>query len=220
MGIAGAQGIFFREAIEKVGDPPGIAPDQPGGLQSIDPEKAGADILFEIVDGIGAQEPEHGDVQLALGCVGGNVLVLAAGVINAVGETAPEGKAVRPHLIPADGAAQDAVFFRGIGNRHGIQHPGTDGSGIEAIYLPEIRHVGIHQPPAFLRGIADAVGAVHPLVKFLALYAPEGNARFPAKRFRDFPPGGNLVCFGSVGSDQLLVPGIQQGIVFQCIGGR
>ena len=220
MGIAHTQGVLFRETSEKPVNPLFVSPYEPGGFQSVDPVKAGAHILLEIVDRVRPQKPEHGHGKLPVVCIGGNILIAQAGIIDAVGIAAPEGEAVRPHLVPADGAGHNAVLFCGVGHGYRIQYPGAYGFGIEAEYLQEIIHVGVHQFPALFRGIADAVGAVHPLVEFLRPGSPESNPGFPAERLRDFPPGGDFVPNIRADLQQFLIAGLHEGVVFQGVSRR
>ncbi len=220
MGIAWTQRVLLRETSEKPVDPLFVSPYEPGGLQRVDPVEAGAHILFEIVDGIRPQKPEHGDMKLPAVSIGGNIFVAQAGIIDAVGIAAPEGEAVCPHLIPADGAGHNTILFGCVGDSYRIQYPGTYGFGIEAEYLQEVLHVGVHQFFALLRGIADAVGAVHPFVEFFRPGSPEGDLRFLAERLRDFPPGGNLIPDIRAGFQQFLIAGFHESIVFQSVGCR
>ena len=174
---------------------------------------------LEIIDGIRSQEPEDGNVHLLLLTGGRQEGVVPAGEIDAVGPAAPEGEAVGGHLVPADAGGLHAVFLPGIADGDAVHDPGTDIGRVFAEDGVEIRHIGVHDLLPVLGGVAQAVGAVHPVVVLdLHTGIVEGHTGLPAQGFGDLPPDAQLVIFIQVFPEKVLIPRLHQGVVFQRVG--
>ena len=220
LAVLDAQGILLGHAAEVAGHEPGIPSGKPGGLHGDHAlHVLPADMILKIVDGIRAQKPENGDVQLHFFGGSGDEGVVPAGEIHAVGPAAPEGEAVGGHLVSADAGGLHAIFLTGVADGHAVHDPRADVGGIIAVNCVEIRHVGIHQELSLLRGVAQTVGTVHPVVVLQLLAGvPKAHTGPAAQGLGDLPPHAKLVVLVQVFLQQLLVPGLHEGIVFQCIG--
>lgn len=218
LGVSHAQAFLPAKAVEEPTNPLRVPACEPGGLQGVHPLQALPQILLKIVNGVRAQKPENRRGQLLLPGLSGDKFILPAGIVDAVGVAAPEGEAVGPQLVPANGAAQKPVLLRPIAQGHRVQNPSADGLGVPAEHLVKIRHIRVQEPLSLLRFVADTIGAVHPVVVHRGDLPPEGHARPAAQGLGDLPPDGKLVALVQVIPKQGLVPGIHQGVVLQSIG--
>ena len=219
LGILHPQCIFLRQAPEKPPEPLRVPPHQPACFQGVHPLQGIADIGFKIVDGIRPQKPEHRNPDLVFFRPCREEKVLPAGIIDPVGPAAPEGKAVHTHLVPADGPRRRAVPLRGVGKGDNIQHPGADRAGIFPENIKEIRHIGVHQPFAFLRRVADGIGGIHPVIIVLPRFpAPEPDAGPEAKGLCDLPPGSQRIPGAQLPLQKRLVLRLHEGVVLYGIG--
>ena len=206
--------------MKKPGNPFWVPAREPGWLQGIHTLQALPHILLKVIDGIRSQKPEHRRRNLFLQGLGWNEFIFPAGIIDSIGEATPEGEAIGSHLVPANGAPQNAIPLCRVAQSHRIQHPGADGLGIPAIYPEKVRHVGIHQPFPLLRPVTHTVGAVHPVVVLCRDLPPERNPGPAAQGLCDFPPGRNLILLIQICLKERLIPAVHEGVIFEGIGPR
>ena len=176
---------------------------------------------LEIIDGVRSQQPEHGNIQLHFPGGGRQEGIVPAGEIDTVGPAAPEGEAIGGDLVPADTGGLHAVLFPGVADGHTVHDPGTDIGRISAVDGEEVRHIGIHELFPLRGCVAQAVGAVHPVIVLQLLTGiPEADTGPAAQGLGDLPPQAQLVVFVQIFLQKLLVPRLHEGIVFQRVGAR
>ena len=219
LGVAHAAAVSAGQAGKIPADALRVPAVGAAGFQRVNAAQPRPGVLLKGKDRVRRQQPEHGHRQLTVRRLCGQILVFAAGVVDAVWEPAPQRKAVGAQLVAADGRAGHAVFFLRVGDGDRVQHPGTDGFGVIPKHRSKILHISVHQRPALVRVVAHAVGAVHPLVELVGLRLGERHPGPAAERLRDFPPGGDLVVFVGLAAQQLLVAGFHQRVVLEGVGG-
>ena len=188
------------------------------GFQGDDALDRPAHAGFILIDGIASQHPEDGKVDAALGGLGRHVSVLPAGIIGAVPVTSPEGISVRTHLVPAVARGFDTVFVAQVGQRSGLDEPGSDGFRPASEDFLELVHIDIDQMLPFRLGIANRKAYVRVPVPRIA--SPPTIAGGLDVRLRDFPPGADFAAPLHLFLHQGLVGRVDQGVVLQQVRSR